>query len=284
MRNIIRWQKILGWTRIISTSGCGRARISTPTISNLSIRVMETSGADTGVSLLHMADSVISRNSFEGGVWGSGMSVITNVTVTQNHFHLPPTTYWAAGIYMSWGAFGVLIADNTFYGYGSPHKMGIHLHNNSHLANATPEFLSHDNRIERNVLYGLDDPIYDGGSGIASRNVVRDNQIFGNYPESITRSYPVGFPTQFTAIRVKNNVDIEIVGNYIFSGWSLPYYKGIELLEATTIKPDANGNPLLIYNSTCGVFDPLVPPPGVAESSVDAGNYWNVFCTPPEIC
>jgi hypothetical protein len=204
-----------------------------------------------------------------------------DVIVSLNRFDLPSTNPWSIGLYTQSRVRNVLIADNTFYGHGYTNRTGIFLHNNTKYVTASQ--LSRDNIIERNILYGVQDPINIGGTGIGSNNVVRHNQIYGDYPYNITRTYPTGFPHQFAAIRVSRNIDIEIVGNYIFSALGLPYYNGIQLESGTTVKPDSNGNPLLRYNQTCGVFDPLVPPPGVAESSVDGGNYWNVFCMPPVI-
>jgi hypothetical protein len=257
----------------------------------ISIRKMQFNGSfagpgthDVGVSLGGISDSVISQNEFDGHWMALGIAGADDVIVSLNRFDLPSTNStnsWSIGLYTQSRVRNVLIADNTFYGHGYTNRTGIFLHNNTR--HVTVSQLGRDNIIERNILYGVQDPINIGGTGIGSNNVVRHNQIYGDYPYNFTRTYPSGFPHEFAAIKVSNNIDIEIVGNYIFSALGLPYYNGIKLESGTTVKPDSNGNPLLRYNQTCGVFDPLVPPPGVAESSVDGGNYWNVFCMPPVI-
>ncbi|MGE0622479.1 MAG: NosD domain-containing protein [Pseudomonadales bacterium] len=251
-------------------------------LSGIRIQRMKFYGGQIGAHLGIVRDSVISRNTFAADIIGLALSVADRTVVAGNRFDLPGTsTGYAIGLYTSWGARHLSITDNIFNGRGQFGGMGLHLHNNSW--QATNEDLSRANRVERNVLYAVEEPIVVSGSGIASDNVIRENQIFGDTASTIVRTYPTGYPRRFSGIRVENNAEIEIYGNYVFTGLRIPYYHGIELGSATTVKLDVNGASTLRSNQTCGVADPLRAPYGVPESSIDGGNWWNNWCLPLQI-
>lgn len=251
-------------------------------ISAIQIRNMQFFGSAIGAALISVRDSSIRQSKFTTDIMGLALSSADRIVVTANRFEFTTSSAgWIVGLYTSWGLRELTITDNVFNGRGQLNGLGIHLHNHAH--HATNDQLSRDNRIKRNLFYAVQEPIVVTGSGVARNNQIRDNQIYGDSGPSIVRTYPVGYPNQFIAIRVEKNEDIEVSGNHIFTGYRVPYFYGIALGYGTTVKLDGNSTSTLRFNQTCGVMDPLVTPTGVPESSVDGGNYWNNLCRPPVI-
>jgi hypothetical protein len=102
---------------------------------------------------------------------------------------------------------------------------------------------------------------------------VSANEIYGEDPWSLDPFLQV--TGGHTGIVVRNDHDITIDNNRIYSSPGRSYYFGIQLEGATTVSGQGTAQPALYDNETCAVVESLVLPSGVPLADVDGGNRWN---------
>lgn len=222
------------------------------------------------VYLQGSTESSVAANTFTGCAIGLGVDgVMTKTEVMRNAFALNSSTFgwFQMGIYGY--PSGLRIADNTFHADASlPQRYGIVLQGGSQ----TP--IIRDNTIVRNRMYAASDPIHiNDSSGPGENNTVSSNEIYGEDPWTLDPFLHV--PRGNTGIVVRNDRDITIDNNRIYSSPSRSYYEGIRLEGTTTVSGQGTAHPALYDNETCAVVESLVPPSGVPLADIDGGNRWN---------